>query len=112
MRFIILIISALIVLTANAWWAVGHMSVAEVAKQDLIERFPEVYERAENISLMVKGLTNNLSDTFIESAVWMDDIKLAPWDSFFSWHFINKPYNPTGLSTPPIETYNSVYAVN
>lgn len=105
-------LSCLMMVQVLAWWETGHMLVAQIAKQDLLENYPNIYKRAEDISLFVKGLTSNLSDTFIESAVWMDDIKNEPWNSFFEWHFIDRPYNPLGLSVQPIDKYNSIYAVD
>ena len=104
-------ISCFMINTVLGWWETGHMLVAQIAKQDLLENHPNIYKRAEEISLFVKGLTDNLSDTFIESAVWMDDIKNDLFDSLFEWHFIDRPYNPLGLSTPPLDKYNSIYAV-
>lgn len=102
---------AIALFTAQAWWETGHMLVAQVAKQELLKKSQNVYSRAENITLFIAGLTKNLSDSFIEAAVWMDDIKSDPWDIFYNWHFINRPYNPLGLSIPAIDPMNSVYAV-
>jgi hypothetical protein len=85
--------------------------VAEIAKQELLKSHPDVYYRAEEIALFVKGLTNNLSDTLVEAAVWLDDIKNDSWDSFFTWHYISRPYNPLGLQVDAINHYNALYAI-
>lgn len=95
----------------NAWWQTGHMLVAQVAKQDLLARYPNVYKRAEDLALVLKGKTNNLSDTFVESAIWMDDIKPDGWNALENWHYTDRPYNPLGLSVDPLPQYTSEYAV-
>ena len=105
------LICTLLILSAHSWWETGHMLVAEIAKQDLLKNNPEVYKRAEEISLFVKGLTGNLTDTFIESAIWLDDIKTEGWNALFTWHFVDRPYNPLGLVTNGISSYNAIYAI-
>jgi len=99
-------------LNTQAWWETGHMLVAQIAKNELLARNPAVYARAENITLFLKGLTSNLSDSFVESAVWLDDIKNDLWDYFFGWHFVDRPVDPFGINNGPLPTYDSLYAVN
>ena len=107
-----LLIFCVTLFQSQAWWETGHMLVAQIAKQELLANYPSVYSRAENITLFIKGLTKNLSDSFIEAAVWMDDIKGDPFDTFYTWHFINRPYNPLGLDVGTIDPVNSEYAVS
>jgi len=72
------------------------MMTAQVAKLDLLSRHPEVYPYAEDIALLIAPFTFNLSNTFIESAVWADDIKNLGWGFWSSWHFVDRPYDPSG----------------
>ena len=57
-------------------------------------------------------MTFNLSNTFIESAVWADDIKNLGWNFWDNWHYIDRPYNPQGIFTPLEQYETSPWAIN
>ena len=101
----------LLLISVQGWWETGHMLVAQIAKNELLAEHPDIYERAENITLLLKGLTQNLTDTFVEAAVWLDDIKEDQWESFYSWHFVDRPVNPLGMPVVPESAINAVYAI-
>jgi hypothetical protein len=98
-----------------AWWENGHMLVAQIAKLDLLENHPEIYPYAEEIALMLGPFTFSLSDTFIEAAVWPDDVKNIGWNFWDAWHFIDRPYDPEGefMPNPTMTTAtDSPFAIN
>jgi len=61
-----------------------------------LARHPEVYPYAEDTALLIAPFTFNLSNSFIESAVWPDDIKNLGWEFWNPWHFIDRGYDPSG----------------
>jgi len=108
-----LILAVLLSLTiVNAWWENGHMIVANIAKLDLLANHPEVYPYAENMALLIAPFTFNLSNSFIESAVWADDIKNVGWNFWDNWHFTNRPYDPSGEYFQPDEESDSLWGIN
>jgi len=95
-----------------AWWENGHMLVAQIAKLDLLQNNPTIYPYAEQTALLITGYTFGLSTSFIEAAVWADDVKSVGWGFWDSWHFINKPYDPSGMFTPADVEDMSPWAIN
>ena len=54
-----------------------------------------------------------MSDNFIESAVWADDIKERKNYYWSSWHYISKPINPDGVGFDnPVQKNNALTAIN
>ena len=95
-----------------AWWENGHILVAQIAKLDLLNHHPEVYSYAERIALYLSDYTFDMSTTFIEAAVWADDIKGTRWSFWNNWHFINHPYDPQGMFESSLKPENSSWAIN
>lgn len=59
-----------------AWWDVGHMTVAQIAELYLIENGKvDAFNKFNQLILAFKGRTDGKTDTFVEAAVWPDDIK-------------------------------------
>jgi len=109
---IALVIFAMCIAPSLSWWENGHMLVAQIAKLDLLQNHPEVYPLAEDMALFIANETFGLSTSFIESAVWADDIKNTGWQFWDNWHFYDRPVNPDGLFTSPEESENSPWAIN
>lgn len=65
------------------------------------------------MSVLNGDLTNNISNGFIESACWADDLIDYGHSKFtFNWHFIDRPYNADGfLQIPLPHAENGVYAL-
>jgi len=104
---------ALFVIPGLSWWENGHMLVAQVAKLDLLQNHPEVYPYAEDTALLLAPFTFNLSTSFIESAVWPDDIKRTGWNFWDDWHFLDRPYDPSGEFSPQNDgEANSPWGIN
>jgi hypothetical protein len=93
-------------LPAKGWWCTGHMLVAQIAQNDLQIDSPEAFSWANSLVQELSGpLTHNISNTFVESACWADDIKAYSLVAMNDWHFYAKPYNPDGLINV-IEQFN------
>lgn len=97
---------------ANAWWCTGHMLVAHIAQQQLLQSHPAVYNFAQSILAPLNGdLTHNIANTFTETACWPDDIKTYGLQQADPFHYIDKPYNPQGITTAPIPLENVIYSI-
>lgn len=99
---------------STAWWCNGHMITAMIAQLDLQASAPNVLETANQVLAPLNGpLTYGLSDTFVETACWADDIKdMGSLLLMSDWHYINKPYNIDGLlNATGEEVYNILYGI-
>lgn len=91
---------------AQAWWCMGHMTVTEIAKQNLDDG---VYSQVESIfeALSAAGPFPKSPD-FVQSACWADDLKSYGMSEMAQWHFINQPYNPSSypIAQWPVQIEN------
>lgn len=96
-----------------AWWCHGHMATAMVAQLDLLRDAGDKLARAQKaVSVLAGDLSHNLSDTFVESACWADDIKSYGLQASSTWHYIDLPYSMDGTSAPTDnEIENVVWAI-
>jgi hypothetical protein len=103
-----------LIVSSQAFWDVGHMLTSAIAKIKLEKEDPEALRKFTEVVQSINFLTDNRSQTFIEAAVWPDDLKetkykMKLWDS---WHFADtylEPYPaPSWLiqSPPPSTTLN------
>lgn len=81
---------------ALAWWEVGHMMVAQVAKFQLQKDNADVLAWAEGLVQDLNSLTDGRSNNFVEASCWADDIKEPGTDYLNNWHFTNHPINSNG----------------
>ena len=82
---------------AHAWWETGHMTVAQIAYEELS---PQVRTEAERlIGLLDTAEPDVTRRHFVPASIWMDDVKVRGLRTFDAWHYINIPYNPEGLGT-------------
>lgn len=80
---------------AQAWWETGHMTVAQVAYEELT---PQARAEADRlIALLNMAQPEAERRHFVPAAVWMDEVKARGLRTFDQWHYINIPYNPEGL---------------
>lgn len=96
MNKIKLFIASLLLVTStslSAWWDAGHMSVAQLAYEELN---PEVQKKVDGYLQAVSGPFPDHSD-FISASVWADDIVHEGINAFFVWHGSARPYDPQGL---------------
>ena len=88
------------------------MTVAMIARLDLISRDPDVYIASNALLSPLNGaLTHNIANTFAETACWADDIKTHKLTEFNNAHFINRPYNPQGMVNTSASLDNIVWAI-
>jgi hypothetical protein len=52
---------------------------------------------AKGLVEAMNPLTDGNSNSFVESAVWADDIKEPGMNFMDDWHFTDKPVNPNGI---------------
>lgn len=84
-----------VVSPAQAWWETGHMTVAQVAYEELN---PQARAEADRlIALLNMAQPEAERQHFVPAAVWMDEVKARGLRTFDQWHYINIPYNPEGL---------------
>lgn len=79
------------------WWDVGHMLTATIAEKRLKEINPPAYAYFNDLITSINFLTDEKSQTFIESASWPDDIKSSKYNMHLwdAWHYkdlYNFPY--------------------
>ena len=80
---------------AQSFWDAGHIIVARIAYDELLEKSPDfLHEIEEEINELnkydkVKGLKN----PFVESAVWADTNKKLTEGRFNNLHYIDIPYS-------------------
>ncbi|CAG9319418.1 unnamed protein product [Blepharisma stoltei] len=95
------------------WWSTGHMLVAQIAQNVLQQENPEVLSIANQILSPLYGpLTHGISSSFVESAVWCDDIKSYNFDVYNNWHFIDKPYNYDGFANATTSGEDILFALS
>ncbi|HEX2899901.1 MAG TPA: S1/P1 nuclease [Bacteroidia bacterium] len=102
--FALLFLLVLLPRTAQAWWDVGHMAVAQIAYDELN---PGTRKWAD--SLIVK-LSKSYPEThnFVEASTWPDDLKGHGVGAYSTWHYTNIPLNDNGIAigceaTPEID---------
>ena len=75
----------------QGWWDVGHMLTAAIAEIRLNKLDIYASGNFKEITLAINNLCDNRTRTFIESAVWPDDIKERQYsmDLWNGWHFVD-----------------------
>ncbi|CAD8106344.1 unnamed protein product [Paramecium primaurelia] len=99
----------------QCWWDMGHMMTAQIAKNQLKDKRPDVLAWADSLVQDFNHLTDGRTNTFVEAAVWMDDIKETGTSFLNDWHYTDKPINPDGLLIKIEDqgrNINSIYAIN
>lgn len=78
-------------LLIQSWWDVGHMLTAAIAEIRLNQLDIYASGNFKEVTLSINHLCDNRTRTFIESAVWADDIKGRQYnmDIWNEWHFID-----------------------
>lgn len=79
-----------------AWWEVGHMMTAQIAELHLQQINPKALAWANSLIADFAPLTDGRSNTFVEAAVWADDIKETGTNYLDNWHFTDRPINQKG----------------
>ena len=91
----------------DAWWCQGHMLVAMLAQIDLSDNDPNAFREADSIVAVLNGsLSHGLSNSFVESGCWADDLKVYNVTYLNNGHFYDMPYNPEGMLDTSITGVN------
>lgn len=101
---------------ANCWWEVGHMAVTQIAEKRLKELGQtDALEHMVQLVQAFAPLSDGRSNTFVEGAVWADDIKEYNATYFDNYHFTDIVYDPTFMfvsMTDPQKDVNSINVAN
>jgi hypothetical protein len=89
MSYSVLTVLLLAIVGIQAFWDVGHMLTADIARIKLEQEDQVALNKFTDLVKSINFLTDNRTHTFIEASVWPDDIKESKykmhlWDS---WHF-------------------------
>src|SRR5437868_5376672 len=80
---------------AHGWASGGHMTVAEIAYEQL---HPNAKQKSDElISLLLPFYPE--SDTFVKAATWLDIVHLHDFRILWKWHFTKIPYDPEDILT-------------
>lgn len=81
------------------WWDVGHMLTSAIAEIRLNQFSPYTSVRFRDLVASINSLVDNRTRTFIESAVWPDDLKERQYNMelWNDQHFIDKPFVEDGV---------------
>jgi len=93
---LLMVIASMLVLQGSmvqAWWATGHMLVAQIAWNHLNSNGLATPEVLDSLTNAVTSLVtySEASNTFVTAACWMDDLKKRNLVAFDNWHYINLP---------------------
>ena len=87
MRYIFLLA---LLATSLAWWDKGHMLVSQIAWNHLTDTSRQAYrDQLNSLVEAFNPFTDGRSNTFMEAAVWADDIKSYGATMFDAYHFTN-----------------------
>ncbi len=109
-RLIPLVVSAVIAVAtlfpARAWDALGHMTINQIAYDNLT---PAAKERVD-ASLADFNRRERTDYTFVIAGCYMDDIR-SDTKEYNPWHYITLPDNREGLPLPPASEENVLWAI-
>ena len=73
--------------TGFCWWDLGHMLVSKIAEEKLKKESQQAYDNFNELVKAFENLTDGKSNSFVEAAVWADDIKQYKANYFDDYHF-------------------------
>ena len=95
----ILLTTATVLSTANAWWDEAHLITAKIAYDILLEEDPAALDAANTVLAQLKkdgsdipALSKEKNYPFVECAPFADTIKGQGYSFQSDWHFVNNPY--------------------
>ena len=95
------LIASVLAGTTNAWFGTGHLLVARIARNILVQQAPEQLAQVESILSILEGADHKLTKdegkhAFVECAPWADSFKYNGGYYQKGWHFIDQPYLDEG----------------
>ena len=108
-----LLVFAICLVSVAGWWDTGHMAVAqfaenrlkEIGEEDALNKFTELVKGFEN-------LTDGRTNTFVEAAVWPDDIKEYNASYFNDYHFTDIVLDPQNIFASMSQFQKDVNSIN
>jgi hypothetical protein len=96
-------------INANAWNAMGHMVIANIAYEQLK---PNVREKVDQLVGTLNKEYPEMS-SFLHLAYWPDALRSQRIETFTHWHYIDMPYSSDGtaVKNSVVDTDNAVWAV-
>ena len=101
--FLNLFLFLVVVNKANCWFNEGHMIVANIAKNDLINWNPEAYYFFNNITQILNSERHGKIKNLVESSTWPDLVKSYQLGLMDAWHFRDIPVNYSNPNIPEID---------
>ena len=97
----------------TCWWETGHMAVSQIAEKRLAQLGETVaLQKFTTLVKAFENLTDGRSNTFVEAAVWADDIKDVNATFFDSYHFTDVVYDPQYMFVGMTEPQKDVNSIN
>lgn len=114
MKKIILLLTVVLCLTGvHCWWQIGHMAVSQIAEKRLAQLGQTVaLSKFTSLIKAFENLTDGRTNTFVEAAVWADDIKETNTTYFDNYHFTDVVYDPQYLFVSMTEPQKDVNSIN
>lgn len=86
----VILLLAMTIIAANAWWDRGHMLVSQIAYNHLTDTNRQnARDKLQQLIEALNPFTDGRSNSFAEAAVWADDIKEYGATMFDNYHFTN-----------------------
>ena len=104
---------ALLATSSFCWWELGHILVAQIGKDRLTQLGKtDALNKMTDLINAFNNLTDGKSNTFIESAVWADDIKSYGVKMFDEYHFTNVVYDPEFMFKGMTQFQQDINSIN
>ncbi len=96
-----------------AWWGTGHHLVAKIAEDELLEKAPQIHEKAVAILQTLQWYVNDNEQEhpFIECAAFADTVKVLGWSLQKHWHYADNPIVVGGVPHKPAEPINATWSI-
>lgn len=105
-KLLFLVLCSVLSHTSQAWNAVGHKLVAQIAYDHLT---PQVKQRCHEYSrAYAKGARGN---NFVVNATWLDSIRARDIHWFDSLHYIDIPFSNDNTPLPPAQKVNALSGI-
>ena len=89
------------------------MITAKIAYDYLLINNPDVLQKAEDFLKPLQYLTKHEGKhSFVEAAVFADDIKLRGFNDQSPWHYIDQPFLDNFNTTVFPEIFNVTWSIN
>ena len=95
-------ILAILLAAANAFWNTGHMMIAKIAQDQLLQRNSTLFQKVIEEIRGLADLSYDEKYSFIEASIWPDTIKDSGLRLFDHIHVTRTPYIMSDYEGEPI----------